>query len=274
MSLPMPSDENTPVFVTGLFAEAIRNPHDAKMLEIFDQSFAALEGHNMIAFYDEPWVLDYFRHQCFEYDLQLIAHKIAVDEMPANAYIQAFMKRFRSYAVFQTATDASCDPLDKAWNLYWRQYLLRGERGFEKWLVAKLSKIELTAILATEISTFNSEYYCWVDMDFSKWITTPEEMFHLHQPIRAGALQYFTGAYSYLGRELPLASHCLGADLFAWQRIVAVYREQIERLGHFPYAYDEEVVLSLAMSQHPEEFVHYGEENLAAEEKQIRSLQA
>lgn len=241
------------VFVTGIWSKAIAPDQIEKLSEKIEQSFEMLEGQTLIAFYDRPWVVDFFRHIAFDFDINLATLPLHEDDLPAERYVDAFMKRFLSYAVSQRSSKQD-SPIEKSWQLYWKQYLVLGEEGFRTWLSAKLSKIDLVAKLLPQMSNIQSERQTWIDPDFADSIESTDDLGFILGADDPRSLNYFPSHFNYLGKPLAVGSYCLGANANTWQRISKVYNDQVERLGYFPYGYDEEVVLSLAKAQHAHAF--------------------
>lgn len=249
----------TTVFVTGLWRfsnEKTLSAHDEKMLK---DSLALISGGQLLLFYEEHEVLEFFRYECFDCNIQLIAAPLCLQDLPGQKYVPEFIKRMLGYGVSQHPEASKPELLEKAWTLYWLDYMRMGLDGFSNFLAAKLSKVELAGLIAPEISNFAARRFCWMDPDFAKWQIDAAQIEQITMDSPGHCLRHFPSSYQYLGRPLPIGSYCMSADESDWPEIYQIYEREIRRLGHFPYAYDEEVTLSLAKAQNPEKFAFFGE---------------
>ncbi len=265
------SDEQ--VMVTGLWTKGLDISRRKTAHSAIEKTMEFLNGCQLIAFYDEMESVDFLRRQAFQQDIKLISMPMPMNHMPAYSYVDDFVKRTLSYGLAQhpDLDNNVRDLIDKAWNLYWLGYVRYGEDMFRQWLSVKLSKVELTASIAPEISNFNQDRFTWIDHDFHRWCFDLNDVLFLIKHPAENTLSHFEGLYNYLGHPLPVSSYLLSARKDVWDEISVQYLRQIGRLGHFPYAYDEEILLSLIEAQKPEYFYTYGASQLEAQDLKYRS---
>lgn len=252
------SDAKDQVFVSGIWTKT--RPKEERELAYRElrRTLRILKGCNLLIYYDEIESLDFIRSEAFELDIKLVTVPLHMGELPGIKYIDSFIKRTLSYGLSQHPDNQAHDLLDKAWNLYWLGYIRWGEEYFRHWLTIKLSKFELVGHFAPEISNFTHERFTWLDHDFHRWRTDRKDLALLLHENAQDSITHFEGHFTYLGHELSVSSYAMSANKDVWQDMIKPYAQQIERLGHFPYAYDEEVALGLLEAQLPLRFSRFG----------------
>jgi hypothetical protein len=101
---------------------------------------------------------------------------------------------------------------------------------------------------------FISRHWAWVDATAARFSGHRSNWNFVEAPERTGVIAHYSSAMRKNGRPLSVNASFLKGDTGAWQRLTALYIEELQRAVEDPYPNDEETLLHNVAQAHPDLF--------------------
>jgi hypothetical protein len=215
-------------------------------------TLAMLAGQRLVFLSDSVVVQRWVEAVARASGVQMIAVSKSIDALPAREFTAHFLRQTERYGA-GTAVPAQFNQEKGLWH-YWRDFRASGSAVYQKLLAIWLSKVLLMEEFARS-DPFGSEYFAWVDATAARFNGRRLNCNFVGAAGRDGMIAHYRSAMRKYNRALSLNASFLKGDRRAWERLTALYREQLQFAAiQEPYPNDEETLLHEIIRAHPDLF--------------------
>ena len=215
-------------------------------------TLAMLTGQRLVFLSDSVVVQRWVEALARAGGVQLIAVSKPIDALPAREFTAHFVHQTERYGAGLAAPE-QFNQEKGLWH-YWRDFRVSGADVYRRLLAIWLSKVLLMEEFARS-DPFGSEYVAWVDATTARFNGRRRHSNFIEAPSRDGTIAHYRSSMRKHGQALFLNASFLKGDRCAWERLTALYREQLKLAVEEPYPNDEETLLHEITRAHPELFL-------------------
>lgn len=244
-------------FVSGLWLIDGNQKRDFNhYFEYLPATLKHIAGGQLLFFYERQQVLEKVKEIATALNIEIRPVKLNIDDLPySHCSLQAL----------QACQNMNLDyverlkfPLkDKGSKHYRREYSKSGPDAYQQILSLWFSKIRLVSEIAIKENHFQTDYFAWIDASFGRFDNKRHGWKLEDCEFDTDRLNHYSSNMYYKDQKLPLNASFLYTNVEIWQKLDFLFDQKLQGALQENYAHDEETILGLVHSEHPELFFDF-----------------
>ena len=245
--------ELSKTYITGYWQVANNRKHSWEHYSThIPETLKRLKGQNLVLFYEDDWVMDFFLQHIPA--TQLHASKLKLEDLPtfglSGKYLNACVNQDTN-SMYLNLKNLGIDNPRKEKGIihYEREYLKSGCDSYQSVFSIWTSKPFLV-MQAINDRFFDSRQYVWIDAGIGK-----KKEWHFEDNIDTkDRIMTYGSKMLFKGEKLKRSAGVMAANKETWMKFIPLYNWQLEHSWKDNYAHDEETIISLVAEKHPNLF--------------------
>ena len=235
--------------------ENVKHSYEKHYKKLIPKTLNILKDCNIIFFYDnEEILMDIKKHVQTK---NIIYKKISIESLGTYELSKDYLKACKLQDNNKLKKINSIN--EKGLVHYSREYMRSGEKSFRKVFTVWTSKLFLLDQIMKE-NPFNSDYFAYIDVSASR-VNVDKKYFTQHY-LENNIYHFTTNLMRYYGIHLPIKGFFLIAHKNSWNKLIPLYKKQLELSKNSKYGHDEETILYLIWKEHKYLFCDITKKNI------------